>query len=43
MGEVKNIESAMSKCSEIAKFAIKKYEDLANKHQHMSIDYEDIL
>jgi hypothetical protein len=30
------------KCCEIAKFAIKKYEDLANKHQHMTIDYDDI-
>lgn len=42
MGEVKNIEGAMFKCCEIAKFAIQKYEDLANKHQHMAIDYEDI-
>lgn len=42
MGEVKNIEGAMYKCCEIAKFVIQKYEGLANKHQHIVIDYEDM-
>lgn len=42
MGEVKNMEGAMHKCCEIAKFAIEKYEDLVNKHQQMLIDYDDV-
>jgi hypothetical protein len=42
MGEVKNMEGAMNKCCEIAKFAIEKYDDLVNKHQNMLIDYDDV-
>ena len=42
MGEVKNIEGAMLKCCEIAKFAIEKYDNIVGKHQHMMIDYDGV-
>lgn len=42
MNEVKNIEGAMQTFCEMAKFAMQKYEDLANKHAHMVIDFEEV-
>lgn len=41
MSEVQDMEKAMSKCFEIAQFAIEKYDDLFNKQQHLIIEYED--
>ena len=42
MDEFINIEGAMKKCCEIAKFAIQKNDDLLNKHQNFLIEYDDV-
>ena len=41
MTEAQGMETALGKCCDVAKFAIEKYDDLANKYQHLLIEFED--